>query len=69
MSHVICPETIVGPHPPLGFLAAFPELKPNQPCGLRCEVHRLAPEMEFRCARGHQFIATEQEVIHEPTPN
>lgn len=59
---VTCPVTIVGPHPPPGFLRAFPDLKPNQPCGLKVDIVRPAPTMHCRCARGHEFLASMDDV-------
>lgn len=61
MKYVICPETITSPAPNPGFMA-WSGLGPNEPCGARCEVVNLGEVMEFRCWRGHTFIASAREV-------
>lgn len=61
MSYVICPETITGPSLSPAMKAIG--LTENMPCGSRCPVVTEAPVMEFRCPRGHVFIATPK-VIH-----
>lgn len=58
--YVVCPHTIVGPAPTPAQESIG--LRPNEPCSLRSEVVNLAAQMEFRCGRGHSFVATPDDV-------
>lgn len=59
--YVPCPVTITSPAPSPGAQALG--LEPNMACGERCEVWQEASQMEFRCPRGHAFIATPADVL------
>lgn len=56
--YVVCPERITSPIAHL----EYPSMRPSEPCGLRCKVIKEAELMEFRCSRGHQFIATRKQI-------
>lgn len=58
MNYVICPEKITSPIADLNY--EF--MRPNEPCGLKCKVVKEAELMEFRCSRGHHFIATPKQI-------
>lgn len=59
--YVRCPVAVTSPTPSPGAEAIG--LKPNMVCGERCGVHRIVwGPMEFRCAYGHAFIATWEDV-------
>lgn len=54
--HVVCPATITSPAPGYG-------LPPNLPCGLGVPVMQEAEAMDFRCPRGHRFLATPADIV------
>lgn len=59
--YAVCREAITSPAPSEGALALG--LRPNQECGHFCKVVARAPVMQFKCPLGHDFVATDDQLV------
>lgn len=56
---VTCPHNVTSP------IADEVGMTPNLPCGEQVEITNLAPVMQLRCPRGHDFTARDTDVRME----
>jgi hypothetical protein len=59
LKYVVCPDKITSPWADPNVP---PYMPPNVPCAVKCRVVKEGPVMQFKCGRGHSFMATPEDV-------